>query len=579
MKKRYNRIIALVIAMMMALALIAACGGQGSTTPDAPAPAPAPAPDAPDAPAPAPEGWTPDPNQVLRFGTTGLDGFFNSIMASNVYDNYVCALVFETLVTNDASGMYFGYIADYTVSDDHLVYTFTLKDGVKFSDGTPMTSADVEFTYKTIAHPDYTGQRGYAVMDMVGYEAYSSGSSDVFSGIQVIDEKTISFTFEDGTASPANIESFVYGILPKHYYEFETWDDFLALNGNPLGSGWFTLEEYRDKEFVLLHKNINYWDAPNAASIDGVLMSEIPEESLQGAFQTGQLDLAQPQTSVDNWDAYTAMAGVTPLSILGNGYTFMCFNTTKPTLNDHLVRQALMYALDRPSFIEAVYGPHASVGLAPISPVSWAFPQSGINDYAFNMAKAEELMAEAGWVKGSDGILAKGGVKMEITWLVYTDVVWPGVLASMAADTWGQLGVDLTIDLMDFVTVGALTMDLPVDEREFDMYTMGWSTSIFPDLFGGIFGLDDEALGDFGYNASGWFDQDLYELMAAARQEFDFAKAADMYKELALGLNYNLPTAVVAYRNEMWVNSDRVNGLNISSYENWTYNFNKVTLS
>ena len=571
MFSKKKRIIALSIALLMSLTLLAACGSKdsGSTTP------PPASSGSSSSSSSTPEASSGGDN-ILRFGTTGVAGNFNPIMANNVYDAYVMDLVFDFLVKNDAKGEYKGDIADFTISDDFLTYTFKLKDGITFSDGTPMTSADVEFTYKTIAHPDYNGPRGYAVADLVGYEEYHAGETDVFEGIKVIDGKTVSFTFGDGLASPANIECFVYGIMPMHYYDFNSWDDFLDLLQVPLGSGKFVFNDFRLKEYVMLDVNTNYWDTAKTPKIDGILMSEIPEESLMDAFSTGQLDLAQPQTNLDNYNGYNAMEGVVLNPRMGNGYTYLCFNTVRATVNDVKVRQALMYALDRKSFIEAVYGPLASVGLAPISPVSWAFPDSGLNDYAFNMAKAAELMDEAGWTKGSDGILQKNGVRMSLIWLVYTDVEWPGRLAEMAYDSWRDLGVELDIQLYDFDTVIERTMDAPLEDRDFDIYTMGWSLSIDPDPTGALFDYDAYVVG--GFNASGYFNQESQDLIRDGKTEFDQAKRAAIYKKWALLVNEEIPTIVVAYRNEIWVYNERVNNMIITPYEDWTMCISDVVL-
>jgi len=549
-----RKILAILLVAVLMFTVLSACAGGGTQ-------------------------WEPDPDNILRFGTTGIDGIFNPILASNVYDAYVTTLVFEGLITNDAAGTFLPYLADWTLSADNLTYTFTLKEGIKFSDGTDMTAEDVAFTFRTIASPEYIGPRGYAVIDLLGYEDFREGRTDDIAGIRVVDERTVEFIYTPGTASPANIQNFSFGILPKHIYDVDTWDEFTALNNTPVGSGWFTLHEYRDKEFIMLHTNQNYWNSATKPLIDGILMSEIPEESLQGAFMTGQLDLAQPQTSLDNWNAYSAMLGVNARSILGNGYTYLQFNTLTPQLEDYRVRQALMYSLDRQAFIDALFGDLGSVGLAPISPVSRAFPTSGLNDYAFDMARAEQLMEEAGWTMGSDGVREKDGNRMELKWLVYDDVAWPGVLSGLAADSWRTLGVDLTIDIMDFVTVQALTSGVPIDERDFSIYTMGWSTAIDPDITGGIFGMEPDTMDEGGFNQSGWFNQEVFDKMNEAARNFDQNRRAELYKELSLILNEQLPTAVVSYRYLIWVSSERVQNLDISSFVDWTYHVNRITLN
>ena len=246
-----------------------------------------------------------------------------------------------------------------------------------------MTAEDVAFTYRTIGHPDYNGPRSYAVSNLVGYTEYSSGASADFEGIKVIDDKTVSFTFKEGLASPANIECFIYGIMSKDYYAFDKWEDFLALNEKPLGSGLFVFDSWAPKEFIKMNKNDKYWDSKNGAKIEGLLLSNVPDESILSALQTGQIDFAQVFTSVENKEALAKLENIDTTIYLANGYTFMCFNTMLPKLADVRVRQALMYSLDRESFIKVQYGEGlAEVGTAPIAPVSWAYPdKKDLNTY------------------------------------------------------------------------------------------------------------------------------------------------------------------------------------------------------
>lgn len=508
-------------------------------------------------------------DEILKFGTSGFDGILNPIMSDNVYDSWACNLMFESMIILDKTGAYQPDIASWKISDDHLTYTFTLKDGIKFSDGTPLTADDVYFTFATIAHPDYNGPRAYAVSDLVGYEDFHSGKAQTFEGIKVIDPKTISFTFADGKASPANIEYFSFGILSKDYYKFDKWDDFLALNQNPMGSGVMKFEAFAPKEYIKTLRNENYWDANNGAKIGGLYILEVPDETQISALQTEQVDFIQPSASQDNLKAINELTNAHSINYTGNGYTFMCFNTKKPTLSDKRVRQALMYALNRKDFIKIQYGEGiAEVGMAPISPVSWAFPKEGLNPYDFDMDKAGKLMDEAGWKMGSDGFRYKDGAKFSISWLVYTDSPWPGKLSSMAADTWKQLGVDLKIEIMDFNTVSDKTMDANPEDRTFDIYTMGFALSVDPDPTGALF--DDNASAKGGFNASGYRNDAAMELVRKGRTEFDNKKRAEIYKEWAKIMNDEIPHAIVAYRSEIWGINNRIKGLDVNTYQDFS---------
>jgi len=518
--------------------------------------------------------------KILRFGMTGYSGLFNPIMSDNVYDDYISSCIFEALNKVNVEGEVVPELATWEISEDKLTYTLTLKDGIKFSDGTAMTAEDVEFTYKTIAHPDYNGPRAYVVSSFVGYDAYHAGETDVFEGIKVIDEKTISFTYQEGLASPANAENFTYGIMSKKYYAFDKWEDFLAKNDKPLGSGIMVLDSWAEKEFVKLNKNTKYWDSANAAKIDGVLCTEVADTAILDALKTNQIDFGQLDLSLDNWNALKEMDNVTPISYLGNGYTFMCFDCTEAPFDDVKVRQAVMYALDRKTFIESCYGSTelASVGTAPISPTSWAYPDSGMNTYDYDPEKAAALLDEAGWIMGDDGYRYKDGEKFAINWLVYTDSAWPGILSEMAYDSWKQIGIDLTIDLMDFDTVAAKTMDAPVEEKaaNFDIYTMGFSLNVDPDPTGALF--DADAYSEGGYNASGYRNDHAQELMLKGKTEFDQAKRAEIYKEWAKLMNEEIPTVIVAYRNEIWGCNNRVKGMDLGTYADWAKVLRNITI-
>lgn len=549
-----RKLLAVILVVVMALTMLAGCGKKDLTT----------------------GGETEQPKEelradkILRMGGTSFSGVFNPVMADTTYDDYISSVLFEALVINNSEGEYIPMLADWTLSDDKLTYTFTLKDGIKFSDGTPLTAEDVAFTYMTIACPEYNGPRAYAVSPMKGYDEYHSGAKDTFDAIKIIDEKTIAFTFADGNAAPANIESFIYGIMPKHYYKFDKWEDFLALNEKPLGSHVMVFDSWAPKQFIKLVKNQNYWDSANAAKIDGILVSEVPEESIIAALQTNQIDFGQITSSKDNLKASSELSNIKVTKFLGNGYTYMCFNCSRPQLADVKVRQALMYALDRESFIDAQYGEGlAEVGMAPISPSSWAFPDSSdLNPYKFDMAKAAQLMEESGWKMGSDGFRYKDGKKFQVNWLVYTDSTWPGTLSGMAADTWKQLGVDLKIELMDFDTVVSRTMDPEPADKDFDIYTMGFTLNIDPDPTGALF--DDDACVAGGFNSSCYKNAEAMALVKKGRAEFDTDKRAVIYKEWASIMNKEIPHIIVAYRSELWGVNNRVKGMDLGTYAKWT---------
>ena len=532
-------------ALLATLALsLAGCGGGSSTS-----------------------GSSTSSSNILKYGLSGIEGNFSPFISSNTYDTYVCSLIFEPLVTVDASGEYVPYLADWELSDDKLTYTFTLKDGIKFSDGTDMTAEDVAYSYSVPAEEDYAGPR--------------LNVANAIADIKVVDDKTVAFTM--ASASPANIQNFTYGIMSKEYYAHSSFEELNELNQKPMGSGKFVLEDggYASKQYVKLKTNENYWDSDAKPKIDGVYMLEVADDTVLSSLESGEIDMCMPAAKAENVESIESMSNAHLVSYLGNGYTFMCFNTTRLTLAQTEVRQALMYALDRKSFLKAEYGSDdlVSLGMAPISPVSWAYPgNDALNAYDYDLDKAAKMLDDAGWKDtDGDGIRDKDGTPLHLNWLVYTDSTWPGTLSSMAYDSWHKIGVDLEITQMDFNTVSSMTMDAEPGEKDFDIYTMGFSLSADPDPTGGLYDADAYVAG--GFNASGFRDEKSQELIAEGLAEFDQDKRAEIYKEWSIRQNELVPTAIIAYRSEIWGIADRVHGLDdLNSYQDFTSFISDVTL-
>ena len=580
--KNKMKYLALALAVLMFAGALAACNTNPGTATTAGGSSATTASSGSSTTAAATQGGNEDEYKVLRYGVSSYNGMHMPIMTDNVYDSQFCNLVFEALVDLDMEGAYVPELAEsWELSNNNHTYTFKLFPGTAFSDGTPLTSADIKFTYEMIADPGYNGPRAYVVNLMEGYDAYHAGTASEMTGIKIIDDRTISFTFTDGNAGPANIEYFGYGIMNKAYYEAANWDEFitkLSVPGEAGGSGPLMLVEYKPKEMVRFVKNENYWNIANQEiKIDEVLCLEVPNENIIAALSTDQIDFGETGVNMDNLGAMQAAPGVTPYNFLANGYTFMCFNCTNGIFDVKEVRQAFLYALDRKSFIKAEYGDLAAVGLTPISPVSWAFPDtSDMNPYDFDLAKADELLTGAGWVMGSDGIRYKDGQKLTVRWLVYTDSSWPGTLSGMASDSWKQAGIDLVIELMDFNTVSEKTMEAPIGEKDFDIYTMGFSLSVDPDPKGGLFDADTYGAG--GYDASGYYNEYAQSLIAKGRSEFDQDKRAEVYKEWGILMNEEVPTTIVAYRNYLWGFRDRLQGMNITALCDWSYSIFNIDL-
>jgi peptide/nickel transport system substrate-binding protein len=507
---------------------------------------------------------------ILTVSTTALDGKFNPVLSDNAYDAWVVNLIFEGLITNDIKGNPVPAAARaYDISEDKRTYTFYLNEGLTFHDGQPLTADDVAFTYYTMADPDYDGPRGYAVSDLVGIEAYKRGEKNEIEGIEVINDATISFTIVEPNVQ--KIYDFSYGIMPRHIYQYNDWAAFKAMMSNPIGSGVMRFEEYKSDMYIRLMTNRNYHGG--RANIDGVTIMIQPTEVATTLLSAGEIDVANPSANIENYDTMTSSGIVNVQEFTSNGYGYIGFNLRNPKLSDVRVRQALAYGLDRETFIENQWDGFASVCNAPISPVSWAYPDvSKLNAYTYDPEKAKALLEEAGWVDSDgDGIREKNGLKLSLLWTAYNNVDWPINLIALAKDNWKEIGVELESELMAFNTV----YEKVFDRQDFELWNMGWTLAIDPDPIG-IFDKASDVLG--GYNAGGYYNERAEEIFKEGLNEYDQKKRAALYQEWAVIANEELPYLFNAYRNEIWGVNKRVKGMTLGPYFDWTYTISDIVL-
>ena len=495
---------------------------------------------------------------VLTVAETGFDGIFNPILYSNNTDAKITDLVFNGLIKVNKNGEYIPDVATWEVSEDKLTYTFSITSGIKFHNGEELTSDDVAFTYYSIADPDYVGARGPAVSDIVGVEAYRSGEVEVIEGINVIDDYTIAFTIEEPNVK--KITDFSYGILNRDYYGYESMEQLEALNATPMGTGPMMFKVYEVGQYVELTTNEDYFEG--RAYVDGVIYKVVPAATAAAAVNAGDVDVAEVSASLENYDTMTEAGIAEVQEFLGNSYRYIGINLRLEKFSDKRVRQALWYGLNLKDFIDAQWEGFAAPCLAPISPVSWAYPDtSELNSYDFNPEKASALLAEAGWLDtDGDGILDKDGEKLSIVWTSYNDVDWPLNLIAVAKENWGALGIELEGLLMEFTAVS----DLVYEKQDFELYNMGWSLAIDPDPTA-IFGEDADVLG--GFNAIGFHHERANEIFRLGKSEYDQAKRAELYAEWAKIANEEVPYIFVSIGTTINGVNNRVHNLELDTYD------------
>ncbi|NGU52106.1 peptide ABC transporter [Clostridium perfringens] len=506
---------------------------------------------------------------TLIVGTTDPKGEFVPIYSSTLYDSWVNNLVFDGLITNNEKGEPIPNVAkSYEVSEDGKTYTFKLNKGIKFTNGQELTAKDVAFTFTSICDPGYDGPRMDAVNNLVGYEEYNKGDASSVEGIKVIDDYTISFTNKNTDA--AGIWNFGYGIMPESVYKFEK-GNFQSVKDKllePVGSGAYKFVHFKPGQEVKFEKNADYWKGE--PKIPYIVMKVTNAQTLLQELMAGTVDIDRVGAKPENIDPLK-QAGFLNLDLyMQNGYGYMGLNYGSDKVKDPKVRQALLYGLNREGFMQSYYQGYGQVYNSHILPTSWAY-NPDVPKYEYNPEKAKELLDEAGWKDtNGNGVRDKDGVELELQWLTYTGSKYVDALIPIVQQSWEQIGVKVTPELMEFGTM----MD-KVNNREYDIFNGAWNLSIDPDP-SGIFAISQDVPG--GFNNIGWRNEEADKLLKEGKGTTNQEERKKAYAEWQLKFSEDVPYILLGNAQEMFASNSRVKGYNPSTYIDWTHDVYKLEL-
>src|SRR5207302_4605119 len=359
--------------------------------------------------------------------------------------------------------------------------------------GSPLTGDDFKFTVMATLRSRRTNHKNN-VDQIVGAKEYIAGSADDVSGIKV-DGKTITVSLVNSFC-PALIQIGNLSIIPKSVFgkylvpndASKNLDDAPENNAPPVSSGAFTFKEWVPNDHITLARNDNYFQKAN---IDEWVHKVYPnQDALTAALKVGEVDMAQfdPKDAQD----MQAVSAVQVFKYLNLGYTYIGWNQRrggKEFLQDKAVRQALAYGLNVDQVVDKVLFGEGVNMVAHTPPVSWAYDPNGLNDYKYDPAKAEQLLQQDGWAKGSDGVYAKDGQKLEFSIITNAGNVIRETFIQVAAEQYRQIGVSVEPKTESFeALVDRLntSKDPKYGEEgahDFDAYVLVWSRVAEPEMF------------------------------------------------------------------------------------------------
>lgn len=504
---------------------------------------------------------------TVRIGWGGSPDSLNpgNGVLSEAYALY--ELAYDTPIGLDLDGNYVPELAtDWSVSDDGLTWTLNIVDNAVFHDGTPLTSEDVKFSLELWR-------------DTVDFPFLPS-YPDVFT-IEAPDDTTVTLITEEPIGNFESRMVFMY-IVPKHIWEAEA-DPVAFENADMIGSGSFSMLEYRQGEFVRLAANKDYWAGP--PSVDEVIFQTIENPDARvTALRNGDVDMI---TEMPN-TAIAALEGDDNVEVvigdpLAPGLNDIFFNIVPddlcppedgvcsghPALKDLQVRTAMAHAIDKQQLIDVgLLGlGEPGISLVPTGLGEWF--NSSVEDYAFDLDMANAILDEAGYADtDGDGVRECrddqdcDDLTFRINYPNDSDTA-PRQMEQVAG-WWSEIGIAGVIQPLDADTLTSVCCP----SFDFDVIAWGWGTDPDPGFLLGV-ALCSEI--DSGFSESGYCNPEYDALYDAQAVETDPEVRKDMIWEMQEILLRDLPYIITYY-------DQAVQAFRKDTFTGWNTTASKVAL-
>ncbi|HLB11502.1 MAG TPA: ABC transporter substrate-binding protein [Dehalococcoidia bacterium] len=489
-------------------------------------------------------------------GIVGSPMYINPLLAGfNEADKDLAYLVFSGLTgINEKGEPRPDLAAGWTVSPDGLVYTFQLRTGVTWHDGTPFSAQDVIFTIQTIQTPDFPGSP-----DLAG--AWKGVKPDK------VDDLTVRFTLQE--ASGPFLAQTAIGILPAHILSKVPAAELTKtpFNLNPVGTGPFRVQE-ASVQSVVLEANPSFYQKPLYLSRITFLFFPA-QEALAKALKEKRVSGA-PLRSPSASDLSALETDQTMRLYRGArfSYELVFFNLSDPLLKEREVRQALAYATDRQKIVQNDAEGQGIPADGPLLPGTWAY-DNGAKKYDYSLDRARSLLDGAGWKAGPDGFRDKGGTKLKLS--LFTDNSPRRVkIIEELSRQWERLGVKVEIGSSG---ASGLVQNFLLPRR-YQAALLGLVLGPDPDPYPTWHSSQREGP---GYNFSGLNDSRIDDLLLRARKSHDQAERAKLYGEFQKAFAEEVPSLLLYYPYHYYVLNKEIKGVELGNLFEGSDRFRNIT--
>lgn len=476
---------------------------------------------------------------------------------------------FECLLAVDENGQLVpGQAESWETSEDGLTWTFHLRDGLKWSDGSDLTANDFVYSWKRVCDPMVAAPYAETVLSMVeGYDKAIEGDLDALQ-VAAQDDNTLVVTLNAPCSYFGSLAAFAT-LSPVQEATVEANGDAWATSAETyISNGPFYVSEWVPGSYIMMSKNPYYWNA-DAIKLDGIKWNLIEDSNAAySAYQTGEV-LMIKNVPTEEIPSLKDSADFHVDPIIGTYY--LSLNLERDAFKDARVRKALSLAIDRDyvanTLMQGTYSPADNfMGPGWIDMDGKQFKDNAnggqsyidVNNYEADLEEAKQLLADAGYPDG------EGFPSISYT---TNDAGYHKVVAEYLQQAWAQLGIDLQVDIVEWASFTPMRRN-----GDFDVARNGWvgdysDPSNMLELFYSTNGNNDGKFNNADFDAA-------IELSRTTLDSAERSKALHTAEDVLMEETGCIP---VAYYNDFWLQSDKITGSWHSPYGYWYFMYADIT--
>jgi peptide/nickel transport system substrate-binding protein len=432
-------------------------------------------------------------------------------------------------------------------SKDGLTWTYHIRRGVRWSDGVPLTAADVAYTFNRDIHG-------------------SAERADNLSYIQNITkvQQTGKYTVVMTVSKPTpGMSLLIIPILPEHIWKNVSEKQVTTFtNSNPVGSGAFTVTKFAENQSISLKANPHYWGGK--PGISNLVFQYYANPSAEAfALKNGSVDFAE-DLPVQLYKSLAGARGVTQNDAPSGNWDELAFNNGaatvsghpigngNPVLKDISVRHAISYSLDLPKLVSRVLQGTGTPGASIIPPLYTQYhysPPASLR-YGYDPAKAKQILTADGWKTGPGGFRFKNGKELSLRLFIRSQSPTETQVAPYLKAWLNAIGIKVNTS---FMSDSQLTQD--IGDGDYDMFVWGWGVEPNPDFQLSVFTCGQRSIGSNGHYTPGWSDSfycnKTYDQMYAQQKSLGGAARAKVVQAMEKQLYVDDPYALLYYYNDI----------------------------